>query len=199
MGQNPLRAKLTHLCRQIEQYAYGSEGHREPEEEWAPTSEEDPINLPDSEEGEKQERGVRNTWEYPVSEDKNYLFLTKQVAGLEGNIKDLLEQTRAESAKDQGNSLRQKLTYRVLKDELVHARLKAQVAEEAKTKEEEEEAQKIRSAKHTEDNVLQVSSNTRAGIFVFLSCLWCLGTSATVYPLAQHTAQSLLISTVRRR
>mmetsp|Transcript_1892 Transcript_1892/g.3029 ORF Transcript_1892/g.3029 Transcript_1892/m.3029 type:complete len:241 (+) Transcript_1892:3-725(+) len=72
------------------------------------------------------DRAARNSWEYPAA---------NELRKLRGDVKALLRTQKGTRT----GKIRQQLTYKVLKDELVHARLKEQVAVEKATENQQKE------------------------------------------------------------
>lgn len=135
----------------MERHSYGAEGHREPDRSWdvgEPPKGEGfewsrdlrngmGMDKPDGfqaalphmmrEKGEADTRGKPDKLEIQVQD--LHKMLQSEARSMSG-LRDEVRELRAERHTAKDDALRQELTYKVLKDKLVHSRLKAKVAEE---------------------------------------------------------------------
>ena len=167
----------------VERHAYGAEGHREPDRgfdvgepasgagfEW-PRDLRNGLGMTKPSEGfqvamphmMRQERGdgragvrgshsVHSKLETQVQD--LHKMLQSEAETMHG-LTDEVRELRAEKRAEKDTSLRQQLTYKVMKDKLVHSRLKAKVAE-AKAKEAEtDEVRKLLAAQTSQMQSMQ--------------------------------------------
>ena len=152
----------------VERHAYGAEGHREPERGWdvgepaTGVGFEWPRDLRNGLGMDKPTQGFQSAMPHMMRQSSSgkrvdargshgmpHSKLETQVQDLHKmlqseadtmrGLSDEVKELRAEKRAEKDDSLRQQLTYKVMKDKLVHSRLKAQVAQaEAKDAETEE-------------------------------------------------------------
>ena len=156
----------------VERHAYGAEGHREPERgfdvgepasgagfEW-PRDLRNGASMPhimrqergDGREGVRGSHLVHSKLETQVQD--LHKMLQSEAETMHG-LTDEVRELRAEKRAEKDTSLRQQLTYKVMKDKLVHSRLKAKVAE-AKAKEvETDEVRKLLAAQTSQMQSMQ--------------------------------------------
>ena len=140
-----------YLQKAVERHSYGAEGHREPDRSWdvgeAPKGEgfewsrdlrngmgmDKPEGFQAAmphmmrEKGDVDTRGKPDRLEIQVQD--LHKMLQSEARSMSG-LRDEVRELRAERHAAKDDALRQELTYKVLKDKLVHSRLKAKVAEE---------------------------------------------------------------------
>jgi hypothetical protein len=135
------------MQRAMEQYAYGSEGHRQPTKSWAPGVDVhyDPDQDQWTDEGEMKPAARGG--------DTELSALEKQMAVLSQSVSQLKH--RPQHAED----VSKELTYKVMRDKLVHSRLEAEVAaakeqraEQRGERELHEQMQRLREVKSEEED-----------------------------------------------
>jgi len=142
-----------YLQTAVERHAYGAEGHREPERgfdvgepatgagfEWK-------RDLRDGLGMEKPAGGYQSAMPHMMKEHRPERRTEHKPSKLEKQVQDLhkmlqteartmhgltdeVRELRAEKRAEKDSNLRQSLTYKVMKDKLVHSRLKTKIAEE---------------------------------------------------------------------
>jgi len=162
----------------VERHAYGSEGHREPErgfdvgEPAAGAGFEWPRDLRNGLGMDKPTQGFQSAMPHMMRQSASGRRVDARGSKLETQVQDLhkmlqseadtmrgltdeVRELRAEKRAAKDDSFRQQLTYKVMKDKLVHSRLKAQVAQ-AKAKEAEtEEVRKLLAAQTHQMHAMQ--------------------------------------------
>ena len=136
----------------VERHAYGSEGHREPERGWdvgepaTGAGFEWPRDLRNGLGQDKPTEGFQAAMPHMMRESRGehargkpgkletqvqdlHKMLQSEARSVHG-LTDEVRELRAERRAAKDDDLRQQLTYKVLKDKLVHSRLKAKVAKE---------------------------------------------------------------------